>query len=285
MHESTDWDRCCPGREQDWQMEGGCMLTNSEWLGINELSLLIHGTDAVQDMERYFLEALRNIVPFERAAFFLFHEDAEGQLVLQSPVFINMDPEIVKAYGRLINTNGICRRVISLRRTMAYRSSDLVTPDEQATDAVSEVRTAFLLPNDVQFYSGIVLTDEWKLLGEVILYRTARQRDFTDNEIEILDRLKDHLAIRLRHERTGAAGAELPAEPEYAQLTALGLTPRESEIASLVMQQYSTEDISRRLVISQYTTQKHLHHIFTKLGVRSRMQLIEAIRTWQRMQA
>ena len=147
-------------------MEGGCMLTNSEWLGINELSLLIHGTDAVQDMERYFLEALRNIVPFERAAFFLFHEDAEGQLVLQSPVFINMDPEIVKAYGRLINTNGICRRVISLRRTMAYRSSDLVTPDEQATDAVSEVRTAFLLPNDVQFYSGIVLTDEWKLLGK-----------------------------------------------------------------------------------------------------------------------
>lgn len=196
-----------------------------------------------------------------------------------------MDPEIVKAYGRLINTNGICRRVISLRRTMAYRSSDLVTPDEQATDAVSEVRTAFLLPNDVQFYSGIVLTDERKLLGEVILYRTARQRDFTDNEIEILDRLKDHLAIRLRHERTGAAGAELPAEPEYAQLTALGLTPRESEIASLVMQQYSTEDISRRLVISQYTTKKHLHHIFTKLGVRSRMQLIEAIRTWQRMQA
>lgn len=51
------------------------------------------------------------------------------------------------------------------------------------------------------------------------------------------------------------------------------------------MQRYSTEDISRRLVISQYTTKKHLHHIFTKLGVRSRMQLIEAIRTWQRMQA
>lgn len=263
-------------------MEGGCMLTNSEWLGINELSLLIHGTDAVQDMERYFLEALRNIVPFERAAFFLFHEDAEGQLVLQSPVFIHMDPEIVKAYGRLINTNGICRRVISLRRTIAYRSSDLVTPDEQATDAVSEVRTAFLLPNDVQFYSGIVLTDERKLLGEVILYRTARQRDFTDNEIEILDRLKDHLAIRLRREWKECQVQQQEKDQEENQLMALGLTHRESEIASLVMQQYSTEDISRRLVISQYTTKKHLHHIFAKLGVSSRLQLIEAIRTWER---
>lgn len=80
MHESTDWDRCCPGREQDWQMEGGCMLTNSEWLGINELSLLIHGTDAVQDMKRYFLEALRNIVPFERAAFFSFMKTRRGSL-------------------------------------------------------------------------------------------------------------------------------------------------------------------------------------------------------------
>lgn len=263
-------------------MEGGSMLTNSEWLGINELSLLIHGTDTIRDMQRYFLEALRNIVPFERAAFFLFHEETGGLLVLQSPFCIRMNPEIVKAYGRLVNTNGICRRVISLRRTMAYRSSDLVTPDEEVTDSVTEVRKSFLLPNEVSFYSGIVLADDRKLLGEVVLYRTDRQRDFTDNEMEILDRLKDHLAIRLRRERKECQVQQHEKDQEESQLIAMGLTPRESEIASLVMKQYSTEDISRHLVISQCTTKKHLHNIFAKLGVSSRLQLMEAIRTWER---
>lgn len=261
---------------------GESMITNSEWVGINELSLLIHGTKSVADMQRYFLEALRNIVPFERAVFYLFQEEAGGQLTLQSPVFIRMDPAVVQVYGKLINSNGICRRVISLRRTMAYRSSDLITPDDKATDAVAEVKKSFLLPNDIQFYSGIVLTEERTLLGEVVLYRTARQRDFTDNEIEILDKLKDHLAIRLRQQRhLAAVPAEKRCDAEES-LLAMGLTPRESEIAALVMQQCSTEDISRRLVISQYTTKKHLHHIFSKLGVRNRLQLIEAIREYQK---
>lgn len=261
------------------------MLTNSEWTGIHELSLLIHGTRDMQAMERYFLEALQHLIPFERAAFFLFHEQRDGQISLHSPVFLHIDLEAVTTYGSLINTNSLCRRVISLRRTLAYRSSDLVTPDDAATDAMSILRRSFLLPNDVRFYSGIVLADEGKVLGEIILYRTAKQRDFTDNEVEILDRLKDHLAIRLHDEATKESSDSPTSAQEPPSYTALGLTPRESEIVSLVMQHYSTDDISRHLVISQYTTKKHLHHIFAKLGVRNRLQLIAAIRTWKRIQA
>lgn len=260
------------------------MLTNSEWFGVNELSLLIHGTDVVREMQQYFLEALRNIIPFERAAFFLYHEESNGKILLQSPAVINMNPEIVTAYEALINTNGIFRRVINLRRSMAYRGSDFGIPDEKATEEVEEMRRVFLLPNDIGFYSGIVLSDKRKLIGEIILYRPARQRDFTDNEVEVLDCLKRHLMIRLRREEKMNPVAASEKKRDDVLFTGMGLTPRECEIAGLIMQQYSTEEISKRLVISQYTTKKHLHHIFAKLGVRNRMQLIEAIRSWKCIQ-
>lgn len=260
------------------------MLTNSEWRGVHELSLLIHGTDAVEEMQQYFLEALRNIIPFERAAFFLYHEGRKGQIILQSPAVIHMEPEIVAVYGSLINTNDIFRRVISLRRSMAYRGSDFGMPDEEANEAVAELKKTFLLPHDICFYSGIVLVDQRKPIGEIILYRKARQRDFSDNEIEVLNCLKDHLMIRLQREKNISPAAVSETDRDEVLFVSMGLTPRECEIASLIMQQYSTEEISKRLVISQYTTKKHLHHIFAKLGVRNRIQLIEAIRSWKYMQ-
>lgn len=257
------------------------MLVNAEWVGVNNLALLIHGTEAVQEMQRYFLEALRNMIPFERAAFFLFDEK-DGHIDLVSPIGIGLDPAVFTMYGELINTNAVCRRVINLRRTIAYRSSDLVTPDEKATDSITIIQHAFMLPNEIAYYSGVVLTHERELLGEIALYRTEQQCDFTDKELEILDYLKDHLAIRLQREHQNYHVSV--AETAVPSLNGLGLTARESEIVRLIMDQCSTEEISQRLVISPYTTKKHLHHIFSKLGVHSRLQLIEAVHTWEHKQ-
>ena len=49
-----------------------------------------------------------------------------------------------------------------------------------------------------------------------------------------------------------------------------GLTPREIELLSWVAQGKSNEEIGIILNISLHTVTKHLEHIYTKLGVRSR---------------
>jgi len=57
------------------------------------------------------------------------------------------------------------------------------------------------------------------------------------------------------------------------------LTSRENEIAALVADGLSNREIAVRLVISKRTVDAHIEHIFSKLGVSSRVQLVNWLNT------
>ena len=61
-------------------------------------------------------------------------------------------------------------------------------------------------------------------------------------------------------------------------LMAYGLTAREREICREVIAGHSTSDIAARLFISTNTVQDHLKSVFTKVGVRSRGELVARLR-------
>ncbi|MFC0623607.1 helix-turn-helix transcriptional regulator [Kribbella deserti] len=61
-------------------------------------------------------------------------------------------------------------------------------------------------------------------------------------------------------------------------LTAYGLTAREREICLEVISGHSTGQIADRLSISPHTVQDHLKATFTKVGVRSRGELVATLR-------
>ncbi len=68
-----------------------------------------------------------------------------------------------------------------------------------------------------------------------------------------------------------------PAEVAPLLLQAYGLTPREAELAHLVLCGMNTAQISRTLAISDLTVQQHLKSIFDKTGVSSRRELTARI--------
>ncbi len=95
--------------------------------------------------------------------------------------------------------------------------------------------------------------------------------------------------LMVRHARALAAGDEAMASGVVASLLAHGvwipepaaveLTPRQSEIATLVRAGLSNKDIASRLVISVRTVDAHLREIFARLGVTNRAGLSAA---WSR---
>jgi DNA-binding CsgD family transcriptional regulator len=58
------------------------------------------------------------------------------------------------------------------------------------------------------------------------------------------------------------------------KLSSLGLSPRQAEIAALVLQGRSNRVVATELGITEQTVKDHLHDIFNKLKIKSRYQLI-----------
>jgi DNA-binding CsgD family transcriptional regulator len=58
------------------------------------------------------------------------------------------------------------------------------------------------------------------------------------------------------------------------------LSTREREILDLLLKGKSNKDIEKELFISHHTVRNHIHNIYQKLSVSSRLQLMNLIRTW-----
>jgi DNA-binding CsgD family transcriptional regulator len=88
------------------------------------------------------------------------------------------------------------------------------------------------------------------------------------------------LGIKLTKPRETVIVREVPvpAEPfalNRAQLDALGITPRELEILSLIAQGLSNREIADRLFVSENTVKTHCSRAFDKLGARRRTQAVQ----------
>ena len=96
--------------------------------------------------------------------------------------------------------------------------------------------------------------------------------------------------LRAAHEMFTAMGAEAFAERARGELMATGetvrkrtvetrdeLTAQEAQIARLARDGRTNPEIGAQLFISPRTVEWHLRHVFTKLGIRSRRELHEAL--------
>lgn len=80
--------------------------------------------------------------------------------------------------------------------------------------------------------------------------------------------------------RSAAAETAVILEPAHPTeiapllLNAYGLTPREAEVAQLVLHGVATSGIAATLSISNFTVQQHLKSVFDKVGVGSRREVV-----------
>lgn len=81
---------------------------------------------------------------------------------------------------------------------------------------------------------------------------------------ELLARVRR--SLRRTGQTNGNAGGRLP--------DAIGLSPREREILSLLTEGMTQGEIARELVISPKTVATHIQHILSKLGVHTRAQAV-----------
>jgi DNA-binding CsgD family transcriptional regulator len=127
----------------------------------------------------------------------------------------------------------------------------------------------------LEYAIAVPLFSNHKTLVSVVLNR--RGLDFDERDRERLELLRPHLAFLYRHARH-AGRAVLAPRDDIQQLrmsippamTAPDLTQREAEVMHWLACAKTDAEIAALLSISPRTVQKHLEHIYVKLGVETR---------------
>lgn len=97
---------------------------------------------------------------------------------------------------------------------------------------------------------------------QVVSLSRGPGRDFDERDRLVLRLLRPHLDAAFR--RVG--------------FSAPRLTPREVDVLRLVRDGLTNQQIARRLKVRQTTVAKHLEHVYTRTGARSRVQALEVCR-------
>lgn len=87
---------------------------------------------------------------------------------------------------------------------------------------------------------------------------------------EVLARLQTHLRIARLVTRVRETSLAKPDSPEAERIAEAALTPRETEVLSWLAKGKTNRDIAEILGMSHRTVNKHLEHIYEKLGVETR---------------
>ena len=126
----------------------------------------------------------------------------------------------------------------------------------------------------LEYAVAMPLFRDQRTFVSVVLRR--RGLGFVERDLERLELLRPHVAFLYRHAcRVAAPAADPPPLPLVERrlppkLDAPGLTPREGEVMRWLARGKTDADIAVLLAISPRTVQKHLEHVYVKLGVETR---------------
>lgn len=251
-------------------------LSEMNWLFINNLTYKIHEIMNFDEMRHEFLESLNLVVQFDRAAFYL--ADRTQNISLCDPVGVNFTEEQFDLY--LFNHYRFdnFKSMISSTNSVVYRSSDVFTADEFES---SKYYNEAYKPLDIYYstFMAIIYKDEF--LGSVSLYRSKEKEDFSDKDIYVLERLKEHLALRLS-KQMGFYDLQAPNEYENQAMKSLcsekGLTDREIEVVQHLFKGDTTKEICDELHIAPTTLKKHITNSYRKLNIGCRAQLYKMLK-------
>ncbi|MGI8329090.1 ATP-binding protein [Actinomadura scrupuli] len=161
--------------------------------------------------------------------------------------------------------------LMRLARAHALRGSDPAASAEHAQAAAEALATVDqrLDLGRARLYAGMALAETGDRAGALDALRAAAD-GFQECGARTLH------AVAVREQRR--LGVRVPGKGGRGRGGGShGLSRREQEVAMLVVEGHTNQQIAEKLVLSIRTVETHLSHVFAKLGVGSRVGLVKAL--------
>ncbi|HHY91193.1 MAG TPA: response regulator transcription factor [Clostridiales bacterium] len=250
------------------------MLSQSEWLSINEIIFSIYAIPDMTKMRKVFLDALHSLIFYDSALFDFAITNNRNPLFFD-PVSVNIHEKYIKNYYEYFQHIDYTRWIFFQPNPIIYRDTDLLSNKLRES---TEYFKNWMRPTNTYYGAGSAIISDGTLLGSVTLFRSAARDNFSERDLFILEILNSHLSNRLSQAYPqGIKNNILQIRQSDSLMENYGLTSRELEIIQFVSNGMSNQEISRALFISETTVKKHLNNIFKKLSINSRTQLMKFI--------
>lgn len=248
------------------------LLTEKDFLLINDIVREIHAADSVKDMGRIFLTLIRKIIPYLSASFIVTAPENPMRVDEENDIFIDTSVEQVKAYNECVSCD-YTNPAFNYPKSTSFRDSDMISEEEREN---TEFYNKWLKKNNIKYSRGIVVKTPKGNVVSSTIYRSKFNGPFTEREMMVFDMFLGHI------EDIAAKFLDSPAKQrnqtaEYVNDKRYNkLSNREKEIFPYIVERYSNEEISNRFCISVSTVKKHIHSIFKKFDVASRQELVDS---------
>lgn len=253
---------------------------NNAWLAVMNIVYTIHSKESIEEVAQLVLRQIQWLVPYDHAMFLLPKEDNAIEIIASA----NLKKEYLDLYEeKYLNFDHASGLKIG-GSSIVFRHSDII---EKNVYENSSFYNQFCKPNNIYYGMHVILIYDSKFCGEIILFRdkdSINGVEFGENAEFVLNLIKEHLSLgihRLSVENDQEKTKSSFYDEDYVSraIRPYELTKREKEIVYMILTGKTNEDICDTLIISINTLKKHIVNIYKKMGVKSRIQLIQTVQS------
>ena len=249
-------------------------LSSKEWHYVLQMIYRFNNSNEVTQYQKTCLSNLKVLIPYSRGIFYLASRE-DDHITHYAPISENiLEPRFEEIFMQKNYPNSWVEFQFS-PWSCVKRNSDIY--DNDVIFEGTRVYRELYQPQDIYHAIQMVLIHNDTLLGILAIFRPKNEPDFSLSELQCMDILKEHLALRLYQLRESSLH-EKKLHKQLQPLEKFDFTKREIEIIELVAAGMMDNEISEKLFISISTLRKHLSNIYRKADITSRIQLIHLAR-------
>lgn len=247
-------------------------MEKNNFLIYNDIVYTLYQCKSYEALRDEFLPRLRLLIPFTYASIISVNPENRTEIVPTPVCFPDYFYEAELLYIDHMSEDHLLW-INNVRESQLVRESDLVNDDVRLNSSLYQhCYQKFHVYDSLQY--SMICSGEFS--GILTLFRTKIDGDFTDDDVFFFRSLGKHINVTyeqiLYPEKEKGHTALANRIPALAK--GYDLTPRETEILSLIFSFANNDEIAATLGISENTIQKHLQNIFRKTGTSSKWDLL-----------
>ena len=274
-------------------MKNHCRIMLSEYNSMYGDTLIMHGvvhmeddihrkqnglilklyTTPMEDLLVTCCDGLRGIIPFDHS-YTALNDQSDSHKSAFNYRSTDTDDELTALYANYYHAIDYLSWFYNQCLPRTIRSTDLMRPEVIEQSRIHQEWESRL---GIFYTVTACIAADDILFGTISLMRSKEHGDFTDEEMRVLEEVNEHLCSRFRLVYPNGVNRfmmDCDADPIVA---AYSLSPREWEVACLLVKGISRVEIADKLSISRNTLKRHIANIYHKMGVSNEMQFFAAL--------